>query len=90
MLLNCRYAERVILPHNALYKGAEMYDTADGVKVKLKFIGTWNNKDGLFDEELDKVCQDVLGVPFKTIKSIWIARLGYLDDYWHYVKLIKL
>lgn len=77
-----------MLPHNAIRAGVSEYDTADGVKVRMKFIGTWNNKDGLFDEELDKVCQDVLGVPFETIKSIWIARLGYLDDYWHYVKLM--
>ncbi len=90
MLLNCRYAERVMLPHNAIGAGVSEYETADGVNVRLKFIGTWNNKDGLFDEELNKICDDAFGVAFDSIKSIWIARLGMVDDYWHLVKLIKL
>ena len=47
MLLNCRYAERVMLPHNAIGAGVSEYETADGVNVRLKFIGTWNNKEGL-------------------------------------------
>lgn len=65
------------------------FKTSDGINVSVKFISTWNNKDGQYDEQLDGICNREYGAPFATIRSIWIGRLGKVDEYWHLIKLTK-
>ena len=80
------------MPDNAVnraYRDDE-FETLDGVKCRMEFQMTCNNKNGMFDDSLDMDCLRYYGCHFQTIKSIWIGRLGRLDDYWHLVKLIKL
>lgn len=48
------------------------------------------DKDGVFNDSLGKDCLKYYGAHFDTIRSIWFARLGFVDDYWHLVKLIKI
>ncbi len=85
--LNCRYTERVIIPGNGISTGDLDGATADGKRVKLRFIGTWNNEEGRFDDELDGICLQFWGVPFMTMRSIWISRLGRVSDFWHIVEM---
>ena len=63
------------------------FDTDDCVICKPEFQTTWNNKGGAFEEELEQVSMVRFGVPFQSIRSIWIGRLGHIDDYWHLIKL---
>lgn len=89
MKIQCKFAEWMLAPSNAIQQ-AETYETMDGVTCRLKYISTWNNSGGDYDEELEDVCQSKFGCPFSTIRSIWISRLGRVDVYWHLVKMIKV
>lgn len=63
--------------------------TNDLKKVKVEFISATNNNDGSYDERFDSLCQELYGMSFNQIKSIWKSRFGYLDNYWYVVKLTE-
>ena len=88
MKISAKFAENLLVPANGIQFGE--VETSDGIKCRTEFLATWNNADGMFDEELDGICQREYGCSFQTIKSIWIGRIGVLSDYWHLVKLIKI
>ena len=77
------------MPANAI-SGEGPFVTADGVAVRVKYLATWNNKDGRYDDELDRLCMDAWNVPFRFLRSSWIARLRDIDNYWHLVELEKI
>lgn len=64
--------------------------TTDGSVHEARFESTWNNANGAYDEELDRLCQRMFRVPFVSVRSMWIGRLGRIDDYWHLIKLEKI
>lgn len=88
--LQCKFKEFILLPANAIDTKENEFRTTDGVDVSVKFISTWNNKDGQYDEQLDELCIREYGTPFVTIRSIWIGRLGRADEYWHLIKLTRV
>ena len=61
--------------------------TTDGKLVRLKFISTLNNGGQYFAEEFEHLCQRMFNMPFVQVQSHWIARLGYLDNYWDMIDL---
>lgn len=83
-----KFADYILCPSNVV-KGEEC-ETADGVKCKCKYIGTWNNEDGRYDDELDDMCIRRFGFPFQSIRSLWIARLDVLSPFWHLIKLERV
>ena len=93
--LGAKFAEWVFCPADAIdgrfYHRAPNTDirfrTTDGVIANPCFEGTWNNTDGMYDEEFERICQDKYGRPFMNIRSIWVSRLGKVDDYWHLIRL---
>lgn len=93
--IQAKPAEYILCPANAIEhvfynRGQNIIPelvTADGSVHKCTFIGTWNNSGGIYEDELDGVCQRKYGVPFVSIRSVWIGRLGKIDDYWHLIKL---
>lgn len=88
MKIKAKFAEKLLAPENGIVFGE--VETADGIMCRTEFQATWNNADGLFDDELDGICQREYKCSFQSIKSIWIGRLGYVSDYWHLVRLIKI
>ena len=88
MKINCKFAEYVLAPVNAI--SSENVETLDGVKCKAIFQTTWNNSDERYNDELEDVCQSRFGCSFQSIRSLWISRLGYVGDYWHLIKLIQI
>lgn len=86
-----KFTERLLAPRNAFVAGfSGEYETLDGVKCKVNPIGTWNNKDDYFIEEFDDLCQRLYGCNFAAIRSIWIGRLGHVDDIWDMVIMTKI
>lgn len=84
----CKYSEFVLAPINALAVGLNgEYETIDGVQCIARPHTTWNNEDGAYDGVLDEHCQRFFGCPFSTIRSIWVARLGSVNPYWHLVRM---
>lgn len=84
-----KFTERLLAPRNAFIAGLSgEYETLDGVTCRTEPIGTWNNKDGYFEEEFDDICQRFYGCPFSAIRSIWFGRLGKISDIWDMVKMI--
>jgi len=88
MKIRAKFAEKLLVPANGIVFGE--VETTDGIMCRTEFQTTWNNADGFFDDELEGVCQREYGCSFRAIKSIWIGRIGYVSDYWHLVKLIKI
>lgn len=89
--IKCKYAEYMMAPFNAFPAGmGAQYETTDGVLCDLEMCSSWNNDRGDYDDEFDYVCQKNFGCSFSAIRSIWISRLGKVDDYWHLVKLVKV
>lgn len=95
--IQAKSAEYVFCPANAIepefyrrnpYTPFRMV-TTDGIVNDATFIETWYDRAGVFTDEFDSVCQRYYGMNFESIKSIWIGRLGTLDDYWHLIKLEK-
>lgn len=80
------------MPANAVGRAypTDEFVTLDNVRCHLEFHSTCNNQDGMFDDRLDQECLRLYGCHFDTIKSIWISRLGRLDDYWHTVRMVKM
>ena len=93
--ISSKFTEWVFCPANAIERGFYNRDasavygfrTIDGANALPQFVGTWNNTGGEFDEEFERICQDRYGLPFVNIRSIWISRLGYVENFWHLIKL---
>lgn len=86
--INAKFAEYLLAPANGIQN--EELETMDGIRCRPEFQATWNNAGGSYDDELEGVCQKYYGCTFQSIRSIWIGRLGYVSDFWHLVKLIKI
>ena len=93
--IDAKYAPVVFCPSNAIedtfWRREENVDplfrTADGKVCKPRFLGTTNNRCGDYEEEFDYICERRFNMPFSAVRSIWFARLGWLDDYWHLIEL---
>ena len=64
--------------------------TLDGQTCHGRFIETCNNGDNYCADVLEQICQRMFGKPFSLIKTLWIGRLGLVDNYWHLIKLSKI
>lgn len=86
--IKSKYVEYLLAPANAI---TDSYvETADKVKCKLEYQATWNNEFGRYNKELDDICQRYYGTSLEIISNIWSARLGFLSEYWHLVKMVKI
>ena len=93
--INAKSAEYILCPANAIadafYKrnpdNPYRLKTVDGAEHIATFVCTWCNRDCTYDEELEATCQKYYGMTFEGIRSMWIGRLGRVDDYWHLIKL---
>ena len=93
--IQAKSAEYILCPANAIedafYKrnpdNPYCLETVDGAENIATFICSWCNRDCVYDDELEAVCQKYYGMTFEAIRSMWIGRLGRVDDYWHLIKL---
>lgn len=96
--LNAKFAEYVFLPSNAIegafwgrdYNVDPQFVTSDKIVCKPTFISTTNNAEGRYDESFDRICRSHFNMSFSAVRSIWIARLGGVDNYWHLIKLERI
>lgn len=93
--LNSKSSERVFCPANAIEERFYARDchilpelvTNDGIVHRCEFLGTWNNRGGMYEDEFENICQREYGMSFLSIRSMWIGRLGHVDEFWHLIKL---
>ena len=93
--IQAKSAEYILCPANAIedafYKRKAddtfLLQTVDGAKHEVVFLCTWFNHGSVYDDELEAACQRYYGMTFEGIRSMWIGRLGHVDDYWHLIKL---
>lgn len=64
--------------------------TNDEQYVHAEFISCYNNCDGRFNDRFEDMCQELFGMPYATILSIWRSRFPRMDGYWYIVKLTKI
>lgn len=85
-----KYAPVVLIP-SELTDGnhiAQKYKLSGGEVVTLRWIATWNNTNGRSDAELDKLCRELYGMDFESVKAVWQRRLGgRLENWWHKVEM---
>ena len=92
--VQARGADALLLPRNAVEDAFwtrrvevdALFETLDGKRSCPRFVAAWNNKEGEYDGELDRVCRRRFGFPFVNIRSMWNCRLGFVDDYWFLVE----
>lgn len=65
----------------------QKYKLVGGEVVTLRFLGTWDNRKGEYDDMFDKECRELYDIDFASFKSVWKRRLGALSEYWHKVEL---
>lgn len=92
--LAAKFADFILCPKNALdaevFKQGERefrVTTKDGRECVASFEAVWDNTDGLFDEDLEGYCQYSWGLAFRSIRSVWISRLGSVSDMWYLLRL---
>jgi hypothetical protein len=92
MKLQSKYTLFLLAPLNAIdgYTLGDAIETTDGIKVALKGQCLWNNEDGRYDTELEDFCQKQYHMPFQSIRSLWISRLGNVSHFWCLVEMVKL
>ena len=90
------YASDILIPRNGIERdlftdkiGEDgiYFSTNDGKVAKATFVSVWVNTDGMFDDELQMICQRFFGLDFGYIRSVWVARLGNVEDIWYHIKL---
>lgn len=86
--IKAKYAEYVLVPKEGL-SGIEpgAYETADGKTCFATFIAGWDNRGGVYDEQLDHICQKRWNLPFSYIKSLWMERCWEIEGYWYLLML---
>lgn len=94
--IEAKYAPEVLMPKNAIERrffedptAQNEYDfvTSDGKVCKARFMSAWDNGGGRYDERLDFICMKKWKTPFEALKSLWISRLGVVDDCWYLIAL---
>jgi len=94
--IEAKFAPRVLLPSNAIEQAffgeavsQREYDfiTLDGKQCKGRFLSALRNEDGRFNERLDLICMRNWNMPFESMKSLWISRLGVISDCWYLIEL---
>lgn len=85
--IQCKYTPKLLAPRNAFDSLSGDYQTTDGKVCSIDFLACWKNTDGQMDADLDACCHNVLGCSFNTIRSIWIGRLGQIDEFWYLIRL---
>lgn len=96
--IGAKYSAEVLFPSNAVDAAFWAHEegviprflTSDGVLCEPKFIRTINNGGGRYDGELEDLCRLHFGVSFVYLRSVWVSRLGALDNYWHLITLTKI
>lgn len=80
------YKEQILIPSVLLKDTTEEAVTRDGVKVRLRFIGTYNNENGECANVLDWIAMKLYDVHFVLIEKKWSSSF-HIDNHWHYVEL---
>ena len=96
--IESKFADVILLPSNAIEsdfwtseKGVKAtFITSDDVICKARWLCTWRNFEGSYDDLLDSICTARWNAPFVTIRSLWLSRLGKVDEFWHLIKLERI
>lgn len=67
-----------------------LFKCATGEVVKIHWCGTFNNEKGWCEDDLENLSQRLYNWTFSRVRSIWIARLGKVDDWWDWIKMYKV
>lgn len=103
--LYSKFTEKVLLPIEAIdsryrkvipqtetdwkaFSNAK-FVTNDKKFVKVKFLSAYNNGDGSYNEELDRLCMNMYGIPLSTVKSVWYARIGDISNFWQLIEMVE-
>lgn len=92
------FSDLIICPDNAFeprfYKRdpRDEFDveTIDGHRVSVEFLTTWKVRGEQDEQLIGRIGKSLYNMSFGKLRSLWIARLGTIGEYWHYVRLIPL
>lgn len=83
-------APYILFPSNAVEPAfwhrlpGELYEFVgtDDIVFVPEFLHTWSGEC----DDLAECCERRFGMPFESMRSLWIGRLGTLDSYWHFIR----
>lgn len=85
-----KYKEKGIIPDD-IVKGiktpGERYQLITGEIVTIEYLRTCDNRRGDYTKDLDKSCKELYRMNFECFRAHWIARIGSVSDFWHWIKL---
>ena len=90
--IKARFADKILAPDLALPRLAPegvALMTSDGVACVAHFLSTWDNGDGRYEVELDRLCQREWDCSFGVLRSVWIGRIDKVGNCWHLIELRK-
>lgn len=87
--INVKFSPIALIP-SELTDGkhvAQKYKLFGGEIVTFRFLGTWDNRKGEYDDMFDAECRKLYDIDFASFRSVWKRRLGALSEYWHKVQM---
>ena len=90
MKISTRYAEVALLPDEVLqgvYSPDALWETWDGVSGRVTFLGSYYQNS---EDRWDEICRALYGMSFVDVRENWSARLGWLKNVWHKVRMVKV
>ena len=90
-IINTPYNEKALLPAVLLdgIQRGDVVETKDGIKVRIDYLGTWNNANGWSEQDLDSVTQILYKQRFSYVQQVWKSRMR-IDDLWHKIAMQKV
>ena len=87
--VRCKFRDIVLIPANAIEGGGAETRllTLDGKECIAEYQCTWRNDNHQSEKSMDFECRRHFNKSFSQIRSMWIGRLGYVDDWWHLIRL---
>lgn len=81
------FQEDALIPNTELPKEKETV-TKDGVEVVLRYVGTYDNREGNSLERLSRISRKIYNAPFNLVELRW-EQITTLNGYWTWVKMRK-
>lgn len=88
-ILRTKYHEVVFIPSEVSLPHGTCAVTSDGVRVTVSHIGGFMVNEPSLEKYLDTICLRLYDMPWCTVRSAWVSRLGYESNFWHELRLNK-
>lgn len=104
--LYAKYAEESLLPKEAIdwryfrfgilseenrriWENAK-FVTSEGIFTRIRIKAIILNGDSQGEAWLEWKSEELYGIPFQAVRSVWFSRLDDMSDVWYYVEMTRI